>query len=72
MRKFFIWLFRTALFIVGLLAFIVVIGERADGMFPWSFFWAKIAAIGVIVACYKAWWWSLSPAEKAEFEKEEA
>lgn len=72
MRKFFIWLFRTALFIVGLLAFLMVIGESTEVAEPWYFFPLKLVAIVVIVACYKAWWWSLSPAEKAEFEKEEA
>lgn len=70
MRKFFIWLFRAVLFIVGLLAFIVVVGESTGVLTAWSVFAHKIAAMGVIVACYKAYWWSLSPAEKAEFEKE--
>lgn len=72
MRKFFIWLFRTALFIVGFIAFIVVIGESTEVLTPWSVFALKIAAMGVIAACCKVWWWSLSPAEKSEFGNEEA
>lgn len=66
------WLFRAVLFIVGFLAFIVAVGESTDVLTPWSIFALKIAAMGVIWAVYKVWWWSLSPAEKAEYEKEEA
>lgn len=72
MRKFFIWLFRAALFIVGFLAFIVAVGESTEVLTPWSVFVLKIAAMGVIAACCKVWWLSLSPAEKAEFGNEEA
>lgn len=71
MRKFLVWLLRAALFVVGFMAFVVVIGESAESVAPWSAFALKIASLGVVVACCKAWWWSLSPAEKAEIEKEE-
>lgn len=65
------WLFRAFLFCIGFGAFIFVMGESTDVLTPWSVFAIKIAAMGVIWGVYKVWWWSLSPAEKAEYEKEE-
>lgn len=65
------WLFRAVLFIVGFMAFIVIVSESTEVVEPWYFFAMKFVAIGVIVACYKVWWWSLSPAEKSEYEREE-
>lgn len=70
MRKCLVWSFRAALFLIGFAAFVVVVGESTEIVTPWGFFALKIAAMGVIVACCKAWWWSLSPSEKAEIGKE--
>lgn len=51
MRKFLVWLLRAALFVVGFMAFVVVIGESAESVAPWSAFALKIASLGVVVAC---------------------
>lgn len=72
MRKFFMWLFRAALFITGFIAFLTVMGESTEVVEPWYFFVVKFAAIGVIALCCRAYMWSLSPAEKAELEREDA
>lgn len=71
MRKFFIWLFRAALFIVGFMAFVVIVSESTEVVEPWYFFPMKFVAMGVMWGVYKIWWWSLSPAEKSEYEREE-
>lgn len=71
MKNFLKRLFRTVLFLIGFMAFILVIGESIEGMTPSYVLTIKIAALAVIWAICKVWWFSLSPAEKMEIEREE-